>query len=104
MVATEMECAHMNRAGGARRGPGRPKAIPPRLFATVLKLYDGGFGYRSIANQLQCLGVLTTHTTVRRMIRGEGAYERRVHLSGTSVVEGPHPKDHDAELRRRTRL
>ena len=61
---------------GARRGSGRPRSIPPELFETVLQLYKGGLGYRSIANHLRGLGVGTTHTAVRRMIKGEGAYLR----------------------------
>jgi len=59
-----------------RRGPGRPRIIPPELFETVLQLYKGGLGYRSIANHLRGLGVGTTHTAVRRTIKGEGAYLR----------------------------
>ena len=55
-----------------RRGPGRPRSIPPELFETVLQLYKGGLGYRSIANHLRGLGVGTTHTAVRGMIKGEG--------------------------------
>lgn len=57
-----------------RRGAGRPRAIPPESFNTVLQLYSQGLGYRSIANHLWGLGVYTTHTTVRRLIRGQGAY------------------------------
>ena len=61
---------------GARRGPGRPRSIPPEHFETVLQLYKGGLGYRSIATHLRGIGVSTTHTAVRRMIKGEGAYPR----------------------------
>ena len=57
-----------------RRGPGRPRAIPPESFDTVLQLDSQGLGYRSIANHLWGLGVYTTHTTVRRLIRRQGAY------------------------------
>ena len=59
-----------------RRGPGRPRSIPPEHFDTILQLYKGGLGYRSIANHLRGLGVGTTHTAVRRMIKGEGAYPK----------------------------
>lgn len=59
-----------------RQGPGRPRSIPPEFFETVLQLYKSGLGYRSIANHLRRLGVDTTHTAVRRMIKGEGAYLR----------------------------
>ena len=59
-----------------RRGPGRPRSIPPEHFDTILQLYKGGLGYRSIAKHLRRLGVGTTHTAVRRMIKGEGAYPK----------------------------
>ena len=55
-----------------RRGPGRPRIIPPEHFDTILQLYKGGLGYRSIANHLRGLGVGTTHSAARRMIKGEG--------------------------------
>ena len=58
----------------ARQGPGRPRSIPPEFFETVLQLYAVGLGYRSITTHLRGLGVSTTHTAVRRMIKGEGAY------------------------------
>ena len=58
------------------RGPGRPKSIPPEFFETILTLYRGGQGYRSIANHLRTLGVSTTYSAVRRLIKGQGAYAR----------------------------
>ena len=59
-----------------RRGPGRPRSIPPWAFETILTLYRGGQGYRSIANHLRTLGVNTTYSAVRRVIKGQGAYAR----------------------------
>ena len=67
-------------ATGTRRG--RPRAIPQAHFETILKLYDSGLGYRSITRQLWGLGVTTTHTTVRRLIKGEGAYAECVTCHG----------------------
>ena len=59
-----------------RRGPGRPKSIPPEFFDTILQLYKNGLGYRSITTHLRGVGVSTTHTAVRRVVKGEGAYRR----------------------------
>lgn len=56
--------------------PGRPRSIPPELFATILKLYSEGRGYRTITNHLEGLGIATTYTTVRRLILGLGAYAK----------------------------
>jgi len=58
-----------------RRDPGRPRSIFHEFFEPVLRLYNSGLGYRSIANHLRGLGVGTTHTAVRRMIKGELAYQ-----------------------------
>ena len=55
---------------------GCPRSIPFELFETVLQLYNSGLGYGSIANHLRGIGVGSTHTAVRRMIKGEGAYSR----------------------------
>ena len=57
-----------------RRGPGRPRSIPPEHFDTILQLYDSGLGYRRIANHLRGLGVSTTFSAFRRFLLGEGAY------------------------------
>ena len=59
-----------------RRGPGRPRSIPPWAFETILQLYKTGLGYRSITAHLRGVGVSTTHTAVRRVVKGEGAYTR----------------------------
>ena len=40
----------------------------------LLTLYRGGQGYRSIANHLRTLGVSTTYSAIRRLIKGQGAY------------------------------
>jgi len=57
-----------------RLGPGRPRSIPQAYFETILQRYQGGHGYRRLATYLRSLGVSTTHTAVRRLIKGEGAY------------------------------
>ena len=57
-----------------RMGSGRPRSIPPEAFETILQLYAGGHGYRSIANELQGLGIRATYSSVRRLIKGQGAY------------------------------
>jgi len=61
---------------GERRGPGRPRSVPSWAFETILQLYKNGLGYRSITTHLRGVGVSTTHTAVRRLIKGEGAYTR----------------------------
>jgi len=58
------------------RSAGRPRSIPDALFETVLQLYSMGYGYRSITTRLRALGVSTTHTTIRRLLLGLGAYAR----------------------------
>ncbi len=54
--------------------PGRPRAIPQELFVTVLALYEAGLGYRSIANRLNDQGIRATYSSVRRLVKGDGAY------------------------------
>ena len=84
-----LESDQIIEATGTRRGPGRPRAIPPELFDTVLQLYAGGLGYRSITRHLWERGIATTHTTVRRLIKGEGAYAGCSSWHGTGrVVRG----------------
>ena len=56
------------------RAPGRPRSIPTEHFDTVLQLYAAGLGYRSIGNHLRGLGISTTFSSVRRLIKGQGAY------------------------------
>ena len=56
--------------------PGRPRSIPCSLFDTILQLYARGYGYRSITTHLRGLGVSTTHTTVRRLLKSQGAYAK----------------------------
>ena len=64
-----------------RRGPGKPRSIPPELFETILQLYGSGLGYRSITKHLRGLGIATTHTAVRRVVKGEGAYSNLLNPS-----------------------
>jgi hypothetical protein len=59
-----------------RRGAGRPRSIPPEFFETILQLYKNGLGYRSITTHLRGVGVSTTYSAVRRLIKGQGAYAR----------------------------
>ena len=58
------------------RGPGRPRSIAPEFFDTILQLYKNGLGYRSITTHLRGVGVSTTYSAVRRLIKGQGAYAR----------------------------
>ena len=51
---------------------GGPEASLPSL----LKLYKGGLGYRSIANHLRGLGINATFSSVRRLVKGQGAYAK----------------------------
>lgn len=55
-----------------RRG-GRPQAIPPAHYDTVLTLRSQGLGYRKIANSLNAAGVSVTWPTVRRLLKRLGA-------------------------------
>ena len=76
----------INREGchpGVGRGPGRPRIIPPELFDTISQLYDSGLGYRRIANHLRSLGISATFSSVRRLIKGGGAYREWGASDGT---------------------
>jgi len=53
------------------RKPGRPRAIPEDVVPEVLRLYDGGLGYRAIARDLAKRGVWADRSTVRRIIKAE---------------------------------
>ena len=55
---------------------GRPRRIPPETFETFLQLYAAGHGYRSIVNELRGLGIGATYSSVRRLIKDEGAARR----------------------------
>ena len=63
-------------SAGERRGPGRPRSIPERLFVTVLRLKLAGLGYRAIANELNGLGVSTSRGSVERLVKGLPPYDR----------------------------
>ena len=65
------------------RASGRPRSIPPEAFDTVLQLYAAGQGYRSIANELRGLGIAATYSSVRRLVKGQGAYEKCPSCDGT---------------------
>ena len=76
---------------GADGGPvmpasGRPRSIPPEAFDTVLQLYAAGHGYRSIANELSGLGIGATYSSVRRLVKGQGAYSKCPACDGTGRV------------------
>ena len=51
------------------RKPGRPRAIPEDVVPEVLRLYDGGLGYRAIARELAKRGVSADWSTIRRVIK-----------------------------------
>jgi len=51
------------------RKPGRPRAIPEDVVPEVLKLYDGGLGYRATARELAKKGIWVDWSTVRRIIK-----------------------------------
>ena len=57
------------------RSSGRPRSIPQELFDTISQLYQSGSGYRSSTTYLRWVyGISTTYTTIRRLIKGQGAY------------------------------
>jgi len=78
---------HGNQAMLGKRGPGRPQSIPQAYFETILQRYRQGDGYRRLATYLRSLGVSTTHTAVRRLIKGEGAYAE-CRNQKTTALEG----------------
>ena len=51
------------------RKPGRPRAVPEDMVPEVLRLYDGGLGYRAIARELAKQGISADWSTVRRIIK-----------------------------------
>ena len=58
----------MNAEEGKKK-PGRPRAVPESVVPDVLRLYDGGLGYRAIARELAKRGVGADWSTVRRIIK-----------------------------------
>jgi len=52
-----------------KRKPGRPRAIPEDMVPEVLRLYDGGLGYRAISRELAKRGISADWSTVRRIIK-----------------------------------
>jgi len=75
-----------------RLGPGRPRSIPESHFETILQRYHQGDGYRRLATYLRSLGVSTTHTAVRRLIKGEGAYAECRNQMTKALDETDHQK------------
>jgi len=57
------------------RKPGRPRAIPGSVIPRLLRLYNGGLGYRSIARELSKEGISADWTTVRRVIKSGGSVD-----------------------------
>lgn len=51
---------------------GGPELSLPSIFTLFCNYIRAALGYRSTANHLRGLGVGTTHTAVRGMIKGEG--------------------------------
>ena len=66
-----------HRLGENKRSRGRPPAISSEHFGTVLSLRSEGKGYGAIAEHLGGLGVFVTRQTVKRMVKGKGAYNGR---------------------------
>ena len=52
------------------REPGRPRAIPEEYECIVRNLYNHGYGYRAIAQVLQCpdYGLNPHYTSVRQCV------------------------------------
>ena len=59
-------------ADTGERGPGRPRAVPESLIPELLRLYDGGLGYRAVARELGKQGIWVDWSTVRRIIKCRG--------------------------------
>jgi len=59
-----------------KRKPGRPRAIPESAVPEVLRLYDGGLGYRAIARELAKKGISADWSTVRRIIKSHRSGDR----------------------------
>ena len=60
------------KANIGERGPGRPRAVPESLIPELLRLYDGGLGYRAVARELGKQGIWVDWSTVRRVIKSRG--------------------------------
>jgi len=59
----------MNTEAVVRRPGGRPRAIPEELIPKVMQLHHQGYGYRSIARQLEDWGLSVDWSTIRRRIK-----------------------------------
>ena len=56
---------------------GRPRALPSEALERVLTLRRAGLGYRAIARELRRAGIDVNWATVRRAVKGQGAYAPR---------------------------
>lgn len=56
-----------------RTKPGRPLAIPMELRPKVFSLYREGLGYRAIARELRKDGLCVDWSTIRRLLKTQGA-------------------------------
>ena len=85
---------------------GRPQSIPLKMWGSVFRLYSEGYGYRAIANLLLQRSVVTTKSSVERLIKGRPPYSgRRIRpesrstpLAGGTVPESLRSLDRDPEV------
>ena len=56
---------------------GRKPSIPQDVWREVFQLYAEGNGYRAISTALLVLGVLTSKSSVERLIKGKPPYVGR---------------------------
>ena len=49
---------------------GRPVSIPPAMWEAAFAIYAQGKGYRATVDALDVLGVMTSKSSVERLIRG----------------------------------
>ena len=69
-----------------KRTAGRARSIPPEAFDMVWRLYIAGHGYRTIARELRGLGISVTYSSVRRLVKGQGAYQKRPEYMGSGRI------------------
>ena len=81
----------------------KPRSLSPEALGQVLDLHRTGLGYRSIAERIQQTGIEVNWATVRRAIKGQGAYAHTgtVHRfsgdgKGASIALGPQRKADDS--------
>ena len=56
---------------------GRPQSIPPWAWPEVFRLHRQGLGYRRVAVSLETLKVITTKSSVERLVQGLPPYQGR---------------------------